>query len=465
MAKITFITDTHYYSKTLGCEGEAYMLRSDSDQKCLGETDEIITSAFEHIKKTDCDAVAIIGDISNDGERVSHEEFRQRLYNLKKDKKICLITATHDWCCDENPRRFDGDKVYNDVPVMASDELYDFYSDFGFGDAVSSYKTHIGTYSYAVDIGDNITLLALNDDKNEVNHAGFVPEHFEWIKEQVKSAIKRGRVPVAMEHHHLYPHISPLLKGSCVAKGMEFLDALADAGLQFIFVGHTHIQRIDEHISPNGNRIFEINVASLVGYPAPMVPFSVDDNEFSVTTEFLKEFTMNGKTVDAQKYLKSHAEKLLSVVFDSADDKKMLEKRLTALGINPKKIIDNYLIIKPLLNYIHNLDIKKAGRIINAFTFGKAVPKSSVNTYSHKKVLDIVVEVFLSALDGSINKYGVNHEYYKLVQGAVSTPYRIGKKLRLNEKTVNTLKMLYEATDEILTGGKWDNHNLIIKRG
>lgn len=464
MTKLAFITDTHYYSKSLGFQGEAYMLRSDSDQKCLHETEEIITSAFEHLSKTNCDGVAIIGDVSNDGERVCHEEFREKLYELKKSKQVCLITATHDWCCDENPRRFDGDKVYNDVPVMASDELYEFYKDFGFGQAISSYKTHIGTYSYAVDVGDDITLIALNDDKNEVNHAGFVPEHFDWITEQVKNAKARGRVPVAMEHHPLYPHISPLLKGSCVAKGIEFLDVLADVGLQFIFVGHTHIQRIDEHTSPNGNKIYEINVASLVGYPAPTVTLSVSDEQFTVTTEFLKDFYINGEKINATEYLKNHAEKMISVVLESVDEKSMFEKRLKALGIKPKKITDKYVIVKPILKSFSRLNVKKAGKFLNFFTFGKAIPKEIIKEHSDEKVTDIVKSVFLSALDGGIKKYSKDDSYYKLVRGAVSTPYRAAKKLKIKGNTVNTLKMLDDAIDEVLTGGKTDNHNLTVKR-
>ena len=74
--KITFIADTHHYSKTLGTTGKAYELRSGSDQKCLGETGEIIDSAFAQIAKSDTDAVFILGDVSNDGEMVSHFEFR-----------------------------------------------------------------------------------------------------------------------------------------------------------------------------------------------------------------------------------------------------------------------------------------------------------------------------------------------------------------------------------------------------
>ena len=148
--KITFIADTHYYSKSLGTSGKAYELRSGSDQKCLAETGEIIDAAFQQIANSDTDAVFILGDVTNDGEMVSHLEFREKLYQLQKKKPVYLITATHDWCCDENPRRFEGDKTFHDVPVMKSSDLPAFYKDFGPAQAAGSFITHIGTVCYTV---------------------------------------------------------------------------------------------------------------------------------------------------------------------------------------------------------------------------------------------------------------------------------------------------------------------------
>ena len=166
--KITFIADTHYYSKSLGTCGKAYELRSGSDQKCLAETAEITDAAFADIAKSDTDAVFILGDVSNDGETVSHLEFREKLYELQKSKP-----ATHDWCCDENPRRFEGDAVYNDVPVMKSYDLPKFYADFGPKQAISTFTAKIGTVCFVIALSEKVRVLCLNDDKNENGHAGF----------------------------------------------------------------------------------------------------------------------------------------------------------------------------------------------------------------------------------------------------------------------------------------------------
>ena len=87
MLKLTFITDTHHYSKTLGTSGRQYFLRSGSDQKCLAETGDIIDAAFEQIAKSDTNAVMIIGDVTNDGEKVSHIEFREKLEKLAPEDR------------------------------------------------------------------------------------------------------------------------------------------------------------------------------------------------------------------------------------------------------------------------------------------------------------------------------------------------------------------------------------------
>ena len=155
-------------------------------QKCLAETGDIIDAAFEQIAKSDTNAVMIIGDVTNDGEKVSHIEFREKLEKLAKSKPVYTITSTHDWCCDENPRSFHGGLVNHNVETLKSTELRDFYFDFGPKQAISEYITHIGTTSYVIQLSDNVRLLALNDDKNGNDHAGFTEEHFVGLKVKSK---------------------------------------------------------------------------------------------------------------------------------------------------------------------------------------------------------------------------------------------------------------------------------------
>ena len=127
MYKFTFLADLHYYSKTLGTSGRTYELRSGSDQKCLAESGAIIDAAFDHLARSDTQAVLLAGDLTNDGEMVCHRELREKLYALAEKKPVYLITNTHDWCCDGNPRRFTGARVTHDVPTMPHTGIHDFY--------------------------------------------------------------------------------------------------------------------------------------------------------------------------------------------------------------------------------------------------------------------------------------------------------------------------------------------------
>lgn len=450
--KLTFIADTHHYSKSLGTSGRAYQLRSGSDQKCLAETGDILDAVFEKIALSDTDAVMIAGDVTNDGEMVSHIEFREKLYKLRERKRVYLITATHDWCCDENPRRFKDNEVSNDVEVMPSDKLPEFYKDFGVGDALSVYTTHIGTCSYVVQLAEHVRLLALNDDKNANNHAGFTEAHFDWIEKQIKRAQEDNCIIIGMEHHLLTPHISPLLTGggTCVADREYVASRLADAGLKYMFVGHSHIQNTADFKSKNGNVIKEVNIGSLVGYPAPIVHVTVhEDCTLSYEVEYLDTFSLDGKAVDAQDFLRIHAVSVIHRVLD-APNKKEFADRLTALQLNGEKISMIFPFIKRILQNIKRDTVSDVYRRLKHLGLAKYVDKDAVDVYRDKRLISIIDEIWLSALDGSRRKYEKDSDYYRLVMSVVSIPCKIFKKN-------NDFKKIIFALDNILTGGKYNN--------
>lgn len=457
MLKLTFIADTHHYSKTLGTDGRQYELRSGSDQKCLAETGDIIDAAFEQIGNSDTDFVLIAGDVTNDGEMVSHKEFRDKLYKLSEKKKVYLITATHDWCNDLNPRRYDGDCVYNDVPTMTAKELPVFYEDFGPKDAISKFITHIGTCSYVVQLNNKVRLLALNDDKNEHNHAGFTEEHFCWIEEQLAKAKADGCLMIGMEHHLLVPHISPLITGgsTCVADREYVASRLADAGLKYMFVGHSHIQNTDSFKSANGNVITEVNVGSLVGYPAPIVNVIVnDDMTLSYNVDYLEKFTFDGIECDAREYLKQHALAIIHRLLDASDIEEF-GARLTAMQLNGDKMKKLYPVIKPISNLIKNGTVLLLYKKLKFMGLAKSIDKELAYKFKNYKVIDFFDQIFLSAFDGGIVTFDRASDYYLFVMSVISIPNKVLK----NNKDY---KKLILAVDSILTGGNYNNRKDII---
>ena len=432
--RFVFIADTHHFSRTLSDGGEAYAYRSESDQKCLEETGEIIDAAFEKILEDPPAAVMIAGDLSDDGERICHEEFREKLRELQKHVPVYVITATHDWCCDENPRRFTGSEVTNDVETVPHEELSEFYREFGLDRAISSYKTHLGIYSYVAQIADGVRLLALNDDQNGKGRAGYTPDHMAWVEEQIRKAKEDGQLMIGMEHHLLIAHIHPFItSGHCVGDREEVAAKLADAGLRYMFVGHSHIQRIDTFVSPSGNPITEVNIGSLCGYPAPIVNVTVtDDNRLHIVTEHLESFE---GADDAQEFLKAHAVQMIDLPLKGIlVSREEFGKRLDALGANGKKISALRPIAKPIAKLLLESDVMSFYKKVNRLTFGKILRKEDAEELADMKVIDIVHNVLLSFLDGGMNRVERDSAYYRLVTGTISIPSRIMKNNSLFRK-------------------------------
>ena len=455
--KITFIADTHYYSKSLGVSGRAYELRSGSDQKCLGETQEIIDSAFEKIAQSDADAVVILGDLSNDGERVSHEEFRQKLYALQESKDVYIITATHDWCCDENPRRFVGDEVFGDVEVMKSDELYDFYRDFGPKRAIDSFVTKIKTLCYTVELCKGVRLLLLNDDKNENDHAGYTEDCWQWIEKQIENAKNDNCLLIGAHHHLLFPHFSALIEGgsTCVENREYVASRFADAGLKYMFVGHSHIQSTTKFTSPNGNEITQVNVASLVGYPAPIVNVEVNgDNTLTYNVEHLEHFCLGSKRIDAQRYLAKHASDVIFRILE-CKSKKDFEQRLNALGLDGKRLSHTWFLARHLLSKLNTCFVWDVYKMLKRIGLAKSISKSDALEYRYKPLKELIGEIWLSVLDGALVPHGRESSYYRVVYGALSV-------LPTVFKNNDDMKELLNAVDIILTGGEINNQHATI---
>lgn len=467
MTKFAVIADPHYYSEKLGCEGSAYERREGSDQKMLIKSKGTISAALREIKNSDAEFLMIAGDLSNDGERCSHEEIREMLYEFKKSKPVYVITATHDWCCDGNPRRFEGDQVFNDVETLAPNELHEFYRDFGLNDSISEFHTHQDKVSYVVRPCEGVTVFCLDDDQNGEGGAGYSDEHFEWIKEQTEEAKKRGDIVFGMQHHHLHlTEFDRVINGKGSVEYREKLcKNFADIGFPVMFTGHSHMQHIRRIDSENGNPFYEINVGSISGYPAPIVYCEASKDGIDIKTEHLKSFTYNGKEY-TNDYLKEHATGLFTKVIAAAssNEKDKFSALIACLGVTEEKANKIWLVAKPLLKWLDKLTIKKAARIMNFISFGKAIDKKAAKEIGDLKVKDVIFSTFHSILDGSLIKHEEGSAYYIVFTQALAFPLRLVKKLHIkNGGLIRTLTHLKNAAHELMTGGPLDNNNYFIE--
>jgi len=262
------VTDTHCYANELTDMGEAYEARSYTDQHCLAETGAIIDRAFELLAADDSTQIVLMpGDLSRDGEKLSHIRFLEKLQTLRESgKKIYVITARHDY--NEKAEGFRGSER---IPVEGTrrDELVDMYWDYGFSDALVLDRHHL---SYTAQLADGVRLLALNCDGDCGSFKGFPPEQLDWIFAQIAAAKAAGDFIFAMTHYPVLPGspIMGFIEDAVLTDWDAVTTQLADAGLPLMFTGHMHMQSVNKKTTAQGNALYDICTGSLVGYPSAM---------------------------------------------------------------------------------------------------------------------------------------------------------------------------------------------------
>lgn len=432
-ARFAVIADMHYFSPTLTDGKRAYELRSGSDQKCLLESGAIIDSAFKTLALDETiDSVLICGDTTCDGELASHREFIGKLDFLSQYKKVYVITSTHDWCSDDNAREYFGDEERRITEVAKIDELKNMYARFGLDEAIARYDIENGLCSYVVKLSDGYRLLALNDDQNGNGCSGFSEEHMSWIKEQLVEAEKAGDRVVAMQHHVVLQHYTPLLTkgGICCADRDKVAETFAENGVELLFVGHSHMHSMTDFVSTGGKKMVQVNLGSLTGYPAPIVKVNIDDEYTSVHTEYVHKFKYDGKEYNLD-YLLAHSRGVIENIVNAAcsGDKKEFLDRCAALGIRSGALDKLYFAVKKLFTYIKNVTVGDFAKLVNRLTFGKGIDKKAAEEAANEIVIELVYTIFLNLFDGCQTRYKKGTPVYTVVSDFASIPSRLLKKI------------------------------------
>lgn len=446
------ITDLHYYAnEVIGSYGKYFELRCSTDQKCVAESGAIVDAAFAEIAADkDNEIVIISGDVTYDGEKVSHDLLVKKLEKLKKaGKRVFLTFATHDF--DNNARGYTeiGDfklEEYNRA------ELRELYNDFGWNEAISE---HVPSYSYAVKMCDGWRFLLLNDDGNGRSFCGYDETLVAWIKNQAKEAKEAGERVIAVTHHPILPpaEIYPLFSHRDMLGDYETTAPMfADLGIQFCFTGHTHMQSISYLDTVRGNRLYHVNTGSICAYPAPYRKMTVTADGIDVKTHNLKSFEWDfgGKTTE--EYMKDHFLFMIKDIFDSMEND-IEHFKLLANGFSmDAKTVD---ALKPVL--------KTLGRIINSMTFGTLGKLLLISSkidplMKNVKVRDFLMELVLNLYSG-VRRYTPDTVEYK---GFMAVLSRLPKFLKLKDYFGNSVELPAVLEDLLYDKGEFDNTNAFL---
>ena len=96
--KLYIMTDLHYYSRR-NWKCDPYSVPRVNDQMQFRESEEILREAFDAVlADKECHTVLLTGDLTRNGEIVSHEDLIKILEEYTaKGLKILAFTSTHDY--------------------------------------------------------------------------------------------------------------------------------------------------------------------------------------------------------------------------------------------------------------------------------------------------------------------------------------------------------------------------------
>ena len=278
--KIAIISDLHVMApELLVNEGNAFEQYLNQDRKMLRESLEILDSLVSDILELKPDLVLVTGDLTKDGERVSHQLVAGRLQRLvDAGIQVLVVPGNHD-INNPDARTYDGD-TSTPTETITRGEFAEIYEQMGY-DSLS--RRDPDTLSYCRDVTDSLTILAIDacmDRLNTFVSRGDARDHCktsgnlevssqQWLVEQAAAATSAGKHVIAMMHHHLVPHFDmedTLAAPYMVDGARQLCQQLVGAGVHVIFTGHLHISDVSQtHLSQG--QMVEIATAAAVGYP------------------------------------------------------------------------------------------------------------------------------------------------------------------------------------------------------
>jgi hypothetical protein len=314
---ISVIADLHYFNPALGNSGKCFEEYLKSDRKMLAESDAILNSAFNSLLQENSEIILIPGDITKDGELLSHKAVAQKLIALENaGKKVFVIPGNHDI---NNPDAvyYSGDTCYRTESVSPED-FADIYNRFGYGEA---FTKDTSSLSYIVEAQKGLWVLGIDDCIYDKNYdlgkpvvGGRIKEStMLWIEKHLNRAKQLGITVIAMMHHGLLEHFAgqkEIFNDYVIEDWQSRANRLADAGLKIVFTGHFHAQDICSMHFDNGSFIYDIQTGSLLTYPCPYRNLSIINNEIAtVETVRIEQIDYELGNVDFQ----DHAREFLRI--------------------------------------------------------------------------------------------------------------------------------------------------------
>lgn len=283
--KIVVLSDPHVMApELLASEGEAWTNYLSGQRKMVDYSqalfDEMVAKIKDEIKPN---LVLITGDLTKDGEQLSHTYVISKLDELRGvGIQTLVIPGNHDRGSNADAVVYDG-ATTSPVDVATDGWFTTQYANYGYGSTSERESTSL---TYACEPIEGLVVIGIDSGTDGMLSSATL----NWIVGKASAAQESGKRVIAMMHHPLIPHVTnaeSLVPTYVVSNHDHIRKALIDAGIKVIFTGHFHTSDIAKDFNDELTaEIYDVNTGSLISYPCDYreVTISGDLSELSLTT-------------------------------------------------------------------------------------------------------------------------------------------------------------------------------------
>lgn len=303
LERIVVISDPHLLAPGLVTPGSAIDRADASEMKMMAMSDNIMTALTDSIIAIKPALVLMTGDLTHNGERMSHDRMAWHLDRMAAHGiQTLVIPGNHD-CNNPYACRYDGDATHP-TATITREEFAQIYHRYGYGDKS---RRDPSSLSYCCEPVKDLVVIGIDSNMDELNtltsrgdsadtyyNAGRIkPETLQWVIDQATQARKRGKRVIAMTHHHLVPHFDRqdrFLPSYIVQDHESVAWQLMQAGIHTIFTGHLHVtDAATLHNADGTDSIVEVSTGSAICYPFALRVGSLDrkHRNLNISTRWL----------------------------------------------------------------------------------------------------------------------------------------------------------------------------------
>ena len=304
---IVVMSDIHVMApQLLEKRGTAFDNYLSLDPKLLEYSGDVLEYLVAQTLKRNPDLVIIPGDLTKDGELVSHQLVVSILSRLRSAGiPVIVVPGNHDI---DNPEGyyFNGDET-RPAERTSPEQYKALYADFGYNQA---YSKDPASLSFVCEPLEGLVLLCIDTNKYEENlyldkgdakdynqTSGRIrPATLTWMLGEADKARAQKKQVVLVQHHNIVQHYDAqsTVQGAYIVDDyVNVSKQLMDHGVHMAFTGHTHLQDIAQYRTITNtaqpDSLVDVATGSVISYPNPWRTIKVNNEftEWQVNTEYV----------------------------------------------------------------------------------------------------------------------------------------------------------------------------------